>query len=304
MRLEPAVIARTTAGWLLAGLGAVILVQVLVALAPGDAIDTLPDPALRAALAEQWGLGTPLYARVTLGTLHALTGDWGSSWTVRPGAPVAELVAAGMARSGPVLLAAWAVAVAAGLAGRGRAAVLLVSALPVVILSLGTMEGVNALTWAGMERGWWGRPAFFALPTEGGAVRDVLMVLVLGLGSAAAGEVAARLGEADARLAEASFVLALQARSRPVNALLWRHRAVPLLEAAQAVFAPIAGGLVIVERCWGNPGVGDLLWRAVEGRDVPVATGTVVALAALSVAVGVALDLARRAWDPRLRVVV
>lgn len=301
MRLEPAVLVRTTLGWLLAGLGAVVLVQVLVALAPGDAIDTLPDPALRATLAGEWGLGAPLGTRVALGTVHAVTGQWGSSWTVRPGAAVTGLVAGGMARSLSLLLGAWGVAIAAGLLGRGRAAVLLVSALPVLILSLGTMEGVNGLTWAGMERGWWDRPAFFALPTEGGVVRDALVVLVLGMGSAAAGEVSARLAEADARLAEAGFVLSRRARGQPVGGLLWRHRAVPLLEAAQAVFAPIAGGLVIVERCWGYPGVGDLLWRAVEARDVPLATGVVVALAGLTIVVGVALDLVRRAWDPRLR---
>lgn len=295
-------ILRTIAGWLLAGLGAVILVQVLVALAPGDAIDTLPDPTLRGQLATEWGLGDPVLVRIITGTTHALSGAWGSSWTVRPGAPVWGLVTGAMGASVPVLLAAWGIAVGVGLAGRGRTALLLVSALPVVILSLGTVEFVNGLVWAGMGRGWWPRPDFFALPMGGGWVRDLLMVGVLGLGSAAAGEVAARLGEADAQLDQAGFVLAMRARGLPTTGLLWRHRAVPLLEAASAVFAPLTGGLVIVERLWGRPGVGDLLWRAVEGRDVPVATGSIVVLAAMTVLVGVALDLARRAWDPRLRI--
>ncbi len=303
-RSEPAVILRTVVGWLLAGLGAIVLVQVLVALAPGDAIDTLPDPALRGQLAREWRLDDPTYLRVVLGTLHALSGAWGSSWTVRPGAPVWALVMGAMGSSMVVLLPAWFVAVGVGLLGRGRAAVALVSALPVVILSLGTIESVNALVWVGITSGWWSRPSFFALPAEGGLVRDLLMIGVLGIGSAAAGEVAARLGETDAALDQAGFVLATRARGGSVRGLLWRHRAVPLLEAAQAVFAPLTGGLVIVERLWGRPGVGDLLWRAVEARDVPVATGVIVVLASMTVLVGVTLDLCRRAWDPRLRILV
>jgi peptide/nickel transport system permease protein len=58
---------------------------------------------------------------------------------------------------------------------------------------------------------------------------------------------------------------------------------------------------VIVERLCARPGAGDLLWRAIALRDAPVATGVVVALAACTATVGVIVDLARRAWDPRLR---
>lgn len=295
------------AGWGLAWLGAVVLAQVLVAFAPGDAIDTLPDPALREQLSAEWGLGTPVYLRVFRGTAGVLAGDLGSSWTVQPGAPVGDAVVGAMCASLPVLGAAWALAVGVGAAARGRKGAGIaraMSAVPVVLLALCVPGGVNALAWKGMAEGWWTRPAFFALPVEGGAVRDLLLVGVLGLGSAAMAEVAARLAEADARLEEAGFLLAARAHGadeRALRRLRWRHRVVPLVEAAQAVFTPLVGGLVVVERLFARPGAGDLLWRAVELRDVPLATGVVVALTGTTVVVGASLDLLRRAWDPRLR---
>ena len=285
-----------------------MLVQVLVALAPGDAIDTLPDPALRQQLSAEWGLGDPVPIRVFWGTARILAGDWGSSWTVQPGARVGEVVTDAMRASLPVLGAAWVLAVGVGAAARGRklaSVARALSALPVVLLALLVLGGGNALVWKGMTEGWWTRPAFFALPLEGGAVRDGLLVGVLGLGSAAMAEVAARLGEADARLEEAGFLLAARARGadeRALRRLRWRHRVVPMVEAAQAVFTPLVGGLVVVERLFARPGAGDLLWRAVELRDVPLATGVIVALTGTSVVVGASLDLVRRAWDPRLRV--
>ncbi len=295
-------------GWLLAWVGAIVLVQILVALAPGDAIDTLPDPGLRAQLTAEWGLGGPLATRVIAGTWHALIGAWGSSWTVRPGDSVGGLVATAMGASAPMLVAAWAVAVGLGAAVRGRGwgekVVVGLSTLPVVLLALGAIEGINAAVWAGMSAGWWGRPAFFALPMEGGVVRDALALVALGVGSAGVAAVAARLAEADARIDASGFVLAARARGMTVSALRslkWRHRVVPLIEGAQAAFPPIVGGLVVVERLCALPGAGDLLWRAVEARDIPVATGVVVALTGTTVVVGAALDLLRRAWDPRLR---
>ncbi len=300
------------AGGALAWVGAVLLVQVLVALAPGDAVDTLPDPALRAQLALDWGLGRPVWERILTGTVHGITGAWGSSWTVQPGSDVAGMVGAAVVKSAPVVLGAWTLAVVVGLVARGRTALqaaTAASALPVLLLTLGLTQGINAAVWYGMQRGWWPRPSFFALPTEPGWVRDAVVIAALGIGSGALGEVAARLSAADAALSEAGFVLAARARSgsdpahtsSAVRQLLWRHRVVPLLEASHAVFSPLVGGLVIVERLCARPGAGDLLWRAVAVRDVPVATGVVVALAGCTAAISVAVELARRAWDPRLR---
>lgn len=300
------------AGWTLAWIGAVALVQILVVLAPGDAVDTLPDPALRAQLSLDWGLAEPVWQRILTGTLRGLTGEWGSSWTVHPGASVAGMVGIAMMHSAPVLLGAWILAVGLGVAARGQAtakSAILLSAFPVVIVAVGATQWINAGVWYGMERSYWSRPDFFALPTEAGWARDALAIAALGVGSGVLGEVAARLGAADAALSEAAFVLAARARTgslpdrrgSALTKLLWRHRVVPILEASQAAFSPLVGGLVIVERLCARPGAGDLLWRAVAVRDVPVATGAVVALAGCTVVIGLVLDLARRAWDPRLR---
>ncbi len=64
-----------------------LIAQVLLWLAPGDAVDMLTDdPALRAAMVREWGLDQPVLLRYVGTVGRALGGDLGTSLTYRPGA--------------------------------------------------------------------------------------------------------------------------------------------------------------------------------------------------------------------------
>ena len=93
-------VATRLMSFVLTLLGTVVVVQLLLALAPGDAIDLLPNgDVLRAGLEAEWGLDLPLPQRLASTVTKVLGGDLGTSLTYRPGKPVIEIVAASGAQS-------------------------------------------------------------------------------------------------------------------------------------------------------------------------------------------------------------
>lgn len=305
--------ALTHVGWFVATLvGAVVVAQSLVSLAPGDAIDLLPNAEeVRATLAAEWGLDAPLPVRLlrTLGGLA--TGDLGVSLAYQPGRPVAELVADAGSRSLGLLLPALAlgmglaVALGAWSARRpGRAltrAVQAVSVLPAFLAAFLLVTGLNALTWSLIQAGHIERPEWFALPDQAGPVRTTLAVVVLAVASGSLAEQHAACETEFGRLVNAPFVEAARARGAPV----WPHLLVnalpPLLDLAASRGAGLLGGLVVVEKVLLFNGAGALLWEACLKRDFPVAVGVTLAAAAVVAALRLGADLLRIAVDPRLR---
>jgi peptide/nickel transport system permease protein len=292
------------------GLAAVAVVS-LFALAPGDAIDALPNgPEVRDVLAAEWGLGGGFADRLAAGLGRLASGDLGHSLTWRPGAPVGELVAAGFAASATIGLPALFLGVAAGFGGaalrRGRAgpAVRLAEALsgvPVVLAGLAVVSAVNAATWALVERGVIGRPGWFALPEEPGLVRSTLAVLVLAFASARLAELVERAGAARDALLAAPFVDAERARGGPVGWLVARHLLVPAAQLAAAQLPACLSGLIVVERAFSLPGAGAMFWGSCGVRDWPLAAGLVLAAAALVAAARLAADTLALLLDPRTR---
>jgi peptide/nickel transport system permease protein len=60
-------------------------------------------------------------------------------------------------------------------------------------------------------------------------------------------------------------------------------------------------GTVVIESVFALPGLGSLLLAGVKSRDLPVVQGTVFAMTATVLLVGLAVDITQRLIDPRLR---
>ncbi len=287
-------------------LGAAVLAQVLLATAPGDAIDTLPNAdELRPYLAAEWGLDRPLPARVATAAIRALSLDLGESLTTRPGAPVLDLALEQGGRSLPRVAAAALVAVLAAFLlsqhGRVRRALSLLSALPAVIMALVLVHGLNALCWAAIAAGGFARPAWFALPAEDHPVRTGVALLVLALSSNNLAHLASSARADVDRLLAAPFVEAERARGGALLLLLARHLVVPVSRLAASQVAALLGSLVVVEHGLGLGGAGALFYQACRLRDWPLAAG-LAALAGVAVASASLLaDLLELAVDPRSR---
>lgn len=304
-------LARRSLGFAATVAIAATAVMALFALAPGDAIDSLPNgPEVRAALEGEWGLGGGFASRLSAGLTRLATGQLGHSLTYRPGTPVAELVWSGFAASATLLVPALLLGAALGYAGaalrRGRGAPLVraasaASAVPVVLAALGVVTGLNAAAWAAMGRGWIDRPSWFALPEEPGFVRAALAVLVLGLASARLASLVDRAGSVLDALLAAPFVDAERARGGPVGRLVARHLVVPTAALLAEQLPALLSALVVVERAFSMPGAGSMFWASCGARDWPLAAGLVVAAATLVAGARLAAETFAIALDPRAR---
>lgn len=309
-RVAAAVLSRV-ASFVATVVGAVVLVELLLALAPGDAVDLLPNAAeLRPVLAAEWGLDKPLPERLAATVGRVLTGDLGTSLTWRPGAPVAELVADTGLRSLTLLAPALALglALAVGLASvsaRGGTRLLRVvqalSVVPAFLAAYVLVTGINAATWALVERGVVARPEWFALPDTPSAVRTALAVLTLAIASGGLGEMHAACDAELRRLRAAPFVEAARARGEPTWPIVLHNLLPALVDVAASRAAWLLGSLVVVEKLLLFSGAGAALWQACRLRDYPVAVGITVAAALVVAGARLCADLARLALDPRLR---
>ncbi len=276
------------------------LIVALFWLVPGDAIDALPNgPEVRAQLQAEWGIEG---------------GGLGRSLTVRPGAPVAELVGVALTTSLSLLLPALVLALTAGfgaavawptgalgwrrglhLVGAGA------SSVPVVILALATVLTVNAGTWALIERGIVDRPAWFALPVEPGAMRSALAILVLAVGSSRWSQLSAQARRLLDELDDASFMEAVRARGQKTLRTRLHHLVVPTARLASEQVPSCFAGLIVVERAFTVPGAGTLFWQACSGRDWPVAVGVALGAALLTAAARLVAETIAVVVDPRER---
>ncbi|MCK6525391.1 ABC transporter permease subunit [Myxococcota bacterium] len=288
-------------------LGATLLLQALVGLAPGDAADLAAnDPALRDALSAAWGLDEPLLTRWSRFVLGALGGDLGESLTVRPGASVWSLITAAAGRSSGLVAAALALglglALPLGFGGaRARRLTLVFSAAPVFLALYAVMTGLNEGAWALIEAGKMERPGWFALPDADSGLRWALGACALAWGSSSLAELQAATADELTRLRRAPFVLAAQARGEPAWPVALRSLLPPLSEVAASQVAVTLGGLIVVERALQLNGAGSLFWQACRLRDLPLACGLAAAAALVVAGARLTSDLTRLWLDPRLR---
>jgi peptide/nickel transport system permease protein len=81
----------------------------------------------------------------------------------------------------------------------------------------------------------------------------------------------------------------------------FRNALGPILTQVGLDFAFFLGGIVVVERIFGWPGIGGLAVTAINTLDVPVIMGTVLFGTLCIVLVNLAVDMAHAYLDPRIR---
>ena len=88
--------------------------------------------------------------------------------------------------------------------------------------------------------------------------------------------------------------------------VLWRHALqnalVPIATIMGLQFASLIGGTIVIENVFALPGLGRLIFQAVEQRDLVVVRALVVLLVGVVVAMNYLVDIAYLFIDPRLRV--
>lgn len=149
-----------------------------------------------------------------------------------------------------------------------------------------------------------GDDTWFAFIPTGGEWRALLLpALSLALVSSA---ILLRLTIASLRTASrAPHVEGARARGVPERIIFRRHvlrnALMPLLTFIGADLVALFGSAVLTESVFNWPGVGTVVARGIERRDIPVVLGTSIVLALAYVLVNTAIDITYRFLDPRLR---
>lgn len=285
--------------------------HLLLILAPGDAIDALPNAdEVRPILEAEWQLDRSAPEQVLGYLWDVIRGDLRTSLVYRPGQPVLEVVwgpawrslwllltAVALSIGGGVALAAWT----AGRPGISRPLVWAASLFPVFLVARVLVAAFNSGAWWLMERDLIARPGWFALPVEDHPFRWALAVSILAVASGALAEVHSESESLFQRIRGSGYVEAARARGAPTWPHILRNLLPPLTALVASRTAFFVGGLVILERMLNINGVGAILWRAALERDYPLALG-ITLLTAGAVALAKLLgDVARTTLDPRRR---
>ena len=81
-----------------------------------------------------------------------------------------------------------------------------------------------------------------------------------------------------------------------------RNASLPIISILGVQIASLIAGVVVIERVFNLPGVGQMLVRDIGSRDLEKVQGTVLLLAIAVLVIGFLVDLLHRLVDPRLRV--
>ena len=296
-------------------LGVSIIVFALVQLAPGDAATLLIPPEAPKEVADQirakLGLDRPVYVQYLLWLGRLLRGDLGAS--IVTNMPVASelLNALGntLTLAIPAAILGFTLGIALGaLAAFNRGTILdrVFSATAITGVSLPhywvgiVLVAVFAVVWNVLPAQGMGPSGF---PRTWAQFRHMILPVVT-LSLIPMG-VVSRLVRANVlEILSQEFVGSLQAkglRERRVLRHVMKNAAPSALALMGLQFGYLLGGSILVETVYNWPGSGGLLNLAIFRRDIPVLSGTIVAIAAIFVVINIVVDVLQALIDPRIR---
>jgi peptide/nickel transport system permease protein len=125
------------------------------------------------------------------------------------------------------------------------------------------------------------------------------------LGVAAMAGTARLLRSSLLEVMQSNFVRTVKARGAAPTTVLLKHATrnsiLPVFTVLGLQVGTILGGTVILESIFSIPGMGLMIFRAVQVRDYPVVLGCVVVYAVVFVFVNIVVDLMYGLIDPRVR---
>ncbi len=297
--------------------GITMLVFLLVDLAPGDLTDLMGEGAAstveQATMEAAVGLDQPLPVRYLLWLAGLFRGDLGRSYHY--GQDVSDLI---VQRIGPSLLLtgtgvvlAVAIAVPLGVAAAwkpkgawDRLAHLFTisgSAVPGFFLAL------VAIYLFSVRLGWLPSSGMYR-SVGGGDMADLLRHLILPAGVVGVSNVGSILRQTQSACLEVlgeDYIITARAKGLREGVVVARHALgsalIPVLTSILTHIPHIIGGSVVVERIFGWPGMGSLMFSAVSGRDYNVVMGGTVVMALAVLLTSLLLDVVYGLVDPRVR---
>lgn len=299
-------IARRLAYQAVVLIGVALLVHVLILLSADPARALLPpttSPEAVEAFRRAQGWDQPLPVQFAAFLARAVQGDFGTS--IRFGQPALAVV---MERVPATL---------------GLGVVGLIVALAIAI-PLGSLAALRRGTWIdGAVRGFAvlgaSVPGFVlgqvlilvvavglrALPVSGGGSIAHLVLPGFVVGVASTPGLIRILRASLLEVYGRDYIRTAFAKGLSARAVLLRHAlrnaAIPVVTVLAFDIAGLLSGVIIVERVFAYPGMGQLAVQAISGRDLPVIQAFVLVTALTIVVTNLLLDVVYTRIDPRIR---
>jgi peptide/nickel transport system permease protein len=143
------------------------------------------------------------------------------------------------------------------------------------------------------------------LPTAGRGTWAQLVLPAVALGSYLMALIARLTRSGMLEVLGQDYVRTARAKGLAELIIIWRHALanalIPLVTVIGLQMGELLGGTVVIETVFAWPGVGRLIIQAVFQRDYPLVQAAVFVLAMTFVGANLAVDLAYRYLDPRIR---
>lgn len=318
MGLPGRYILRRAGGALFTCAGVAVLVFVVLRLIPGDEITgTLGvdsgalTAAQRLSLESYYGLDKPPVQQFFGWLGNVLTGNLG--YSVRSGVPVRTLIMDALPVTVELALLSVVLGVLLGvplgvLAASRQGSVVDISAQSVGLLGLAVPNFVIGAFLISLVTNWFGyfpNAAGYAPFSENLWLNLQQMLFpVISLGIVLAGSIMRTTRSAYLEVAEQPFVRTARGKGLSLRRIKWihilRNASIPVVTITGIQFGYLLGGTVIIEQIFALPGLGRLVFTAINQREFAVVQSTVLVIAVLFVLINLLVDLLYAQLDPRI----
>lgn len=302
-----------------AGLVTLAVLSVIVFVAsqvlPGDVGRSILGPfASQDAVAQlnaELGTDDPVLVQYGRWVGGVLGGDLGTSQVLRR--PVADMLGPALVTSGKLALLALVLVVPLSIAGgvlaalrAGRASDRAISTVGLAMSSTPDFVwAVVAITIFGLGLGIF--PVTARAPDGAGALEQIhhLMMPALCLVAMLFGYITRMVRAGTIEALEADYTRTAMLKGLPRRTVIRRHvlrnSLLPTIYVTATELGYLVGGLVAIELIFNSPGVGQLLYRAAEQKDLPLLQSAVLVIGALYLVVTFLADLLYALLNPRVR---
>jgi peptide/nickel transport system permease protein len=288
-------------------LGVSIVTFCLTYMIPADPVAMIAGrtstPGIREQIRSQLGLDRPLHVRYAAYLSRLVQGDMGKSYARK--SDVAPLIASRLPPTLLLMLGAICAELLIGLpAGiyaatrRGRFADKL--AMTLSFLTISTPQFVVGLTLVYVFAylvGW------FPLGGYGSLRHLILPALTLGL--AGGGWYSRMMRSSMIEVLRQDYIRTARAKGMPEWRVTlvhgFRNALLPIIAMIGLDIGIFMSGVVVVENVFGWPGVGQLMWQAIQSLDIPIIMGVTTVAAVFIVLGNLMADLLAPLIDPRIR---
>jgi peptide/nickel transport system permease protein len=300
-------IARRLAGSVLILFGVAAIAFVLLYMLPADPAVQLAGRSATAQtvanIRHELGLDQPLAVQFLSYITHLVQGDLGRSYTQKT--EVITLIMARLPATLILMAAGIAVEVTLGLIFGIAAAINRGGALDRLIMTM-SFVGVSApqfvvalllLYLFAATLGWFPMSGF-------GSVSHVVLPAVT-LGVLGAGWYARMVRSAMVDVLNQDYVRTARAKGISERRVILRHAVpnalLPIIAMIGIDIGQFMSGVVVVESVYGWPGIGQLVWQAIQQVDIPIIMGVTLVSAFAIVLGNLIADLIAPLIDPRIR---